>query len=233
MLLESSVMTIQTVAHFSIKFHPHQCVTLVPDEQERGSGGVLHTQGHVDTQKYRYCKSLFKFFSACSSPRYRVPNIVHNSTRIFWNFRGEMFITHIFNYTFWYVSEINSATVMISVLTVGKTEAWLTWSAPSHPSVPAEPPSPHTATLFRGTIATSGTMRRFYLTERLPLLPSLQVTSHLQELRGSTDIQFHDSFKAIRNVALKLLHPPHSFFTSGDRTASRITLSMSVDIEGL
>lgn len=120
MLLESSVMTIQTVAHFSIKFHPHQCVTLVPDEQERGSGGVLHTQGHVDTQKYRYCKSLFKFFSACSSPRYRVPNIVHNSTRIFWNFRGEMFITHIFNYTFWYVSEINSASVMISVLTVGK-----------------------------------------------------------------------------------------------------------------
>lgn len=71
MLLESSVMTIQTVAHFSIKFHPHQCVTLVPDEQERGSGGVLHTQGHEDTQKYRYCKSLFKFFSACSSPRSR------------------------------------------------------------------------------------------------------------------------------------------------------------------
>lgn len=127
MLLESFVMTIQTVAHFSIKFHPHQCVTLVPDEQERGSGGVLHTQGHLDTQKYRFWKSLFKLFSACSSPRYRaelaakqVTSIVDNSTRIFWNFRGEMFITRIFNYAFWYVSEINSVSVMISVLAVGK-----------------------------------------------------------------------------------------------------------------
>lgn len=125
MLLESSVMTIQTVAHFSIKFHPHPCVTLVPDEQERGSGGVLHTQGHVDTQKYRYCQSLVKLFSACSSPRAelaakQVTNIVHKNTRIFWNFSGEMFITHIFNYAFGYVSEINPVTVMISVLTMGK-----------------------------------------------------------------------------------------------------------------
>jgi len=47
MLLESSVMTIQTVAHFSIKFHPHQCVILLTDEQERGGDGVLYTQGHT------------------------------------------------------------------------------------------------------------------------------------------------------------------------------------------
>lgn len=72
MLLESSVMTIQTVAHFSIKFHPHQCVTLVPDKQERGGDGVLYTQRHVDTQKYRYCKPLHKLSCLCSCPRYRV-----------------------------------------------------------------------------------------------------------------------------------------------------------------
>lgn len=53
-LSESSVMTIQTVAHFSIKFHPHQCVTLVPDEQEPAGDGVLYyiprgTQTHKNT----------------------------------------------------------------------------------------------------------------------------------------------------------------------------------------
>lgn len=179
MLLESSVMTIQTVAHFSIKFHPHQCVTLVPDEQERGSGGVLHTQGHVDTQKYRYCKSLFKLFSACSSPRYRaglaakqISNIVHNNTRTFWNFSEEMFITHIFNYTFWCVWNKFSDCDDFC-LDSGKFEA--DW-----PDVPpatfgdcwgwALSPPPLTQShnaLFRAIIATSVTMRRFYLTERL------------------------------------------------------------------
>lgn len=71
MLSESSVMTIQTVAHFSIKFHPHQCVTLVPDEQEPGGDGVLYTQGHGDTQKHRYCQPLFKISCLYSCPRYR------------------------------------------------------------------------------------------------------------------------------------------------------------------
>lgn len=83
MLLESSVMTIQTVAHFSIKFHPHQCVTLVPDEQERGGDGVLYTQGHVDTQKHRYCKPLFKLSSLCSCPRLRAGPAEKQVTKFF------------------------------------------------------------------------------------------------------------------------------------------------------
>lgn len=99
----------------------------------------------------------------------QITNIVHNNTRTFWNFRGEMFITRIFNYAFWYVSEINSVTVMISVLTVGKLR--LTdlvcpqppfcdcWAWALSPPPLAQPP--------RAVIATSVSMRRFYLTERL------------------------------------------------------------------
>lgn len=79
MLVESSVLTIQTVAHFSIKFHPHQCVTLVPDEQERGGDGVLDTQGHADIQNHRYCKLLFKL----SCPRYRAGPAEEQVTKFF------------------------------------------------------------------------------------------------------------------------------------------------------
>lgn len=57
-------MTIQTVAHFSIKFHPHQRVTFVHDEQERGGDGALYTQGHAytqDTGTASHFSSLFVF----------------------------------------------------------------------------------------------------------------------------------------------------------------------------
>lgn len=83
MLLESSVMTIQTVAHFSIKIHPHQCVTLVPDEQERGGDGVLYTQGHVDIGKHRYCKLPFKLSCLCSRPRCRAGPAEKQFTKFF------------------------------------------------------------------------------------------------------------------------------------------------------
>lgn len=64
LLFERSVMTIQTVAHFSIKFHPHQRVTFVHDEQERGGDGALYTQGHAytqDTGTASHFSSLFVF----------------------------------------------------------------------------------------------------------------------------------------------------------------------------
>lgn len=177
MLLESSVMTIQTVAHFSIKFHPHQCVTLVPDEQERGSGGVLHTQGHVDAQKYRYCKSLFKLSSAYSNPRYRaglaakqVPNIVYNNTRIFWNFRN-VYNSHIqlcFLICLWNKFSDCDDFCLDSGQTVADWPHLPPATLLCLLGLSSESPSPRTAALFRGIIATSGTMRRFYLTERLP-----------------------------------------------------------------
>lgn len=116
---------------------------------------------------------------------------------------------------------------MISLLTVGKPRLTDLVCTDVTSGTELQVPFPlhnQCTALFQGVITTSVMMRRFYLTKGLLEVPSLRVTSHLQELSGYMDICFHDSFKAIRNTALK---PPLSSFTSDECTGSGIILSMS------